>query len=116
METGPLLVEQRRLGDEFRIVEETVQQIHRMLAEKHLDTATRSQIEAIAISTTTELRRLGQRRLELDASVCAANAKAKLRVFTWWRWRNRKCTQGVSYAREHNPSIEARSGRSIERP
>jgi predicted membrane GTPase involved in stress response len=82
MEIGPLLVEQRRVGDEFRIVENAVQQMHRTLAGKHLDPATRLQIEAFAISTTTELRRLGQRRLDLDASVCAANARAKLRAVT----------------------------------
>ena len=79
MEIGPLLVEQRRVGDEFRIVEEAVQQMHRTLAGR-LDAATRSQIEECAISTTTELRRLGQRRLELDASVSAVNARARLRT------------------------------------
>lgn len=71
MEIEPLLIEQRRVGDEFRIVEEAVQQMHKTLAERRLDAVTRSQIEACAISTTTELRRLGQRRLDLDASVCA---------------------------------------------
>lgn len=81
MEIGQLLVEQRRLGDEFRIVEEAVQQMHRTLAESQLDAATRAEIEAFVISTTTELRRLGQKRLELDASVSAANAKDKLRAF-----------------------------------
>lgn len=80
MEIGPLLIEQRRVGDEFRIVEEAVRQMHRMLAGRRLDAATRSQIEACAISTITELSRLGQRQLELDASVRAANARAKLRI------------------------------------
>jgi hypothetical protein len=80
MEVGPLLVEQRRVGDEFRIVEKAVQQVHKELVNGHLNAAMRSQIEARAVSTTTELRRLGQRRLDLDAAVSAANKRAKLGV------------------------------------
>ena len=80
LEIGRLLAEQRRIGDKFRIVEEAIQQMHRTLAEKHLDTATRSQIEAYAIATTAELMRLGQRQLEIDASVRAANRRAKVQV------------------------------------
>lgn len=72
MEIELLLAKQRRVGDEFRIVEKAVQRIHQTLTERHLDVATRSQIEASAISTTTELMRLGQWRLELDALVSAS--------------------------------------------
>jgi hypothetical protein len=82
MDIGPLLVEQRRVGDEFRIVEAAVQKMHRTLAGRRLDAATRLKIEACVIPTTTELIRLGQRRLELDASVCAATARAKHRILT----------------------------------
>ncbi len=82
MDIGPLLVEQRRVGDEFRIVEAAVRKMHGTLAGRRLDTTTRSKIEACVISTTTELIRLGQRRLELDASVCAATARAKHRIST----------------------------------
>ncbi len=80
MEVGPLLVEQRRVGDEFRIVEKAVQQMHKALVTGRLNAAMRSQIEARAVSTITELRRLGQRQLELDAQVSAANKRAKLGV------------------------------------
>jgi hypothetical protein len=76
MEIGQLLVEQRRIGDEFRIVEAAVQQMHKTLAGRHIDAATRSQISALVISTTAELIRLGRMQLDLDAAVCAANARA----------------------------------------
>lgn len=80
MEIGPLLVEQRRVADEFRIVEAEVQQMHKTLAGRDLDAVTRSQIEAFVDSTTSKLIQLGWRRLDLDAAVCAANARAKLRI------------------------------------
>lgn len=76
MEIGPLLVEQRRVGDEFRIVEAAVQQMHKTLAGRHLDAATRSQIEAFVDSTTSKLIQLGRRRLDLDAAVPAADARS----------------------------------------
>lgn len=86
MEIGPLLVEQRRVGDEFRIVEAAVQQMHKTLAGRHLDAATRSQIEAFVDSTTSKLIQLGRRRLDLDAAVSAANAQAKLRICARNSW------------------------------
>lgn len=77
MEVGPLLVEQRRVGDEFRIVEQAIEQMHSALANGRLSAAMRSQLEACSVSTAAELRRLGQRRLELDAEVSAANTRAR---------------------------------------
>ncbi|CAN1725057.1 protein of unknown function [Hyphomicrobium sp. 1Nfss2.1] len=77
MEIGPLLVEQRRVGDEFRIIEAAVLQMHKTLAGGHLDAATRSQIGAFVDSTTSKLIQLGRRRLDIDAAVSAANARAK---------------------------------------
>lgn len=80
MEIGPLLVEQRRVGDEFRIIEAAVLQMHKTLAGRHLDAATRSQIGAFVVSTTSKLIKLGRRRLDIDAAVSAANARAKPRA------------------------------------
>ena len=36
MEIGPLLVEQRRIGDEYRVVEKAVQLIHGLLRDEEL--------------------------------------------------------------------------------
>lgn len=79
MKIGPLLVEQRRVGDEFRIVEAAVQQMHKTLTSRHLDAAKRSQISAFVTTTTAELIRLGRLRLDLDAAVCAANRRENCR-------------------------------------
>ena len=69
---GPLLVEQRRVADEYRVVEKSIQELHGMLAAKNVDPADRTEMELAVISRTDELMRLGNRMLELDASVIAA--------------------------------------------
>ena len=66
---GPLLVEQRQVVDEFRVVERTVQELHGMLGAKNVDPADRTEMELAVISRTDELMRLGKRMLELDAAV-----------------------------------------------
>jgi DNA-binding response OmpR family regulator len=71
-EIGPLLVEQRRVADEYRVVEKSIRELHGMLAGKNVDPADRTEMELAVISRTDELMRLGNRRLELDASVIAA--------------------------------------------
>lgn len=73
-EIGPLLVEQRRIGDEYRVVEKAVQELHNMLAARNVDPVDRTEMEAGVTSRTAELMRLGQRMLELDASVRVAAA------------------------------------------
>ena len=73
MEIGPLLVEQRRIGDEFRVVEKSIQELHSRLAARNVDPVDRIEMEAGVISRTAELMRLGKRMLELDASVTVAS-------------------------------------------
>ena len=72
MDIGHLLIEQRRTGDEFRVVEKAVQLMHGLLAGRGIDPGTRTKLEAGVTSSTAELMRLGKRMLELDASVTAA--------------------------------------------
>jgi CheY-like chemotaxis protein len=71
-EMGPLLVEQRRIGDEYSVAEKAIQELHNMLAARNVDPLDRTQMEAGITSRTAELMRLGQRMLELDASVTVA--------------------------------------------
>jgi CheY-like chemotaxis protein len=75
-EIGPLLVEQRRIGDEFRVVEKAIQELHNMIAARNVDPVDRTEMEAGAISRTAELMRLGKRMLELDASITMASLRA----------------------------------------
>src|SRR6185436_19443088 len=72
---GPLLVEQRRVADEFRVVERSVTELHGMLGAKNVDPADRIEMEAGITSRTVELRRLGKRMLELDAAVTVASLR-----------------------------------------
>ena len=76
MEVGHLLVEQRRTGDEFRVVEKAVLLMHGLLAGRRIDPGARAKLEAGVTSSTAELQRLGQRMLELDASVTIASLRA----------------------------------------
>ena len=72
MEIGHLLIEQRRTGDEFRVVEKSLQLMHALLAGRRIEPDARAKIEAGVSSSTAELMRLGKRMLDLDASVTAA--------------------------------------------
>lgn len=63
-----LLVEQRRVGDEFRRLEKTVLGLKNLLAGSGLAALTRANAEAMWSSNSAELMRLGQRWLELDIS------------------------------------------------
>ena len=73
---GPLLVEQRRVADEYRVVERTVQELHGMLGAKNVDPADRTEMELAVISRTDDLLRLGKRMLELDAAVTIESLQA----------------------------------------
>ncbi|HEY8247251.1 MAG TPA: hypothetical protein VIG38_08230 [Hyphomicrobium sp.] len=72
-EISPLLVEQRRIGVEYRVVEKSIQELNNMLAATNVDPVDRTEIEAGVFSRTAELMRLGERMRELDASVTAAS-------------------------------------------
>ena len=70
---SPLLGEQRQLADEYRVAERTIQELHNMMAAKNVDPADRAEMTADVTLRTAELMRLGQRMLELDASVTVAS-------------------------------------------
>lgn len=72
MDIKALLAEQRRTGDEFRVAEKAIQDLQTLLSGRGIDAASRSKAEAEMASGWIELARLGQRRLELDASVTNA--------------------------------------------
>jgi CheY-like chemotaxis protein len=73
IEIGPLLVEQRRNADEFRVAEKVVQDLHTSLAATSFDEVGRAEVAAEILSRTADLMRLGQQMLDLDASVHASN-------------------------------------------
>ena len=72
---GPLLVEQRRVSDEFRVIERSITELHGMLRARNVDPADRTEMEAGITSRTVKLRRLGKRMLELDAAVTVASLR-----------------------------------------
>ena len=72
MEMAALLIEQRRIGDEFRGVEQNVLGLRTMLSGMGLTAPTRARVEAMHYSSCAELIRLGRTLLELDASVSLA--------------------------------------------
>jgi DNA-binding response OmpR family regulator len=73
-EMGPLLVEQRQVGDEYRMAVKAIEELHNLIASNE-DEADRAEMEADVATRTAELVRLGQRMLELDASVTVASLR-----------------------------------------
>ena len=73
-EMGPLLVEQRQIGDEYRMAVKAIEELHNLIAS-NVDKADRAEMEADVATRTAELMRLGQRMLELDASVTVASLR-----------------------------------------
>ena len=72
---SPLLVEQRQIGDEYRVVEKEIEVLHGMMAARNVDPTDHAEMEAGVIARTAELMRLGRRMLELDASVTVASLR-----------------------------------------
>ena len=72
IEIGPLLGEQTRMVHEYRELEKIVQGLHRSLSTRSFDRAGRTATEADIASRSVELNRLGQKMLDLDASVTGA--------------------------------------------
>lgn len=68
MDKQALLVEQRRVGDEFRRVEKFALGLKNLLAGSGLTAPTRARAEAMWSSNSADLMRLGQRWLELHIS------------------------------------------------
>jgi DNA-binding response OmpR family regulator len=75
LETGPLLVEQRRIADEYRAVEKVVKALHQSLAAASFDQVGRAEMKLDLKARTAVLMRLGQQMLELDASVTVASLR-----------------------------------------
>jgi hypothetical protein len=68
MDKQALLVELRRVGDEFRSLETTVLGLKNLLARSGLTAPTRARAEAMWSAKSAELMRLGQQRLALDVT------------------------------------------------
>ena len=70
---SPLLIEQRQVGNEYWMAEKAIQELHNLIATKSVDAGDRAEMEAVVVTRTTELMRLGQRMLALDAAVTTAS-------------------------------------------
>lgn len=70
-----LLVEQRRVGDEYRALEGVLQGLKNLVATGKVALADRTEMEADVVSRSAELLSLGRRMLELDASVTIASLR-----------------------------------------
>jgi hypothetical protein len=77
MEIGPLLVEQRATGDEFRVVEKDIQKLQKVLSGRGVGEGERRQSEEALAFGWVELHRLSRRMIELDASVTIAALRAR---------------------------------------
>ena len=71
---NPLLVEQRRLGNEYRVVEKEIDELRNMLARPE-GCADRAATQGGIADRTTDLMLLRQRMLELDAAVTVASLR-----------------------------------------
>jgi hypothetical protein len=76
MDIAPLLVEQRRVGDEYRSTEMMLQTFEAQLKARALDADDRAKVEEAAGNARAELERLWDRMLELDAAVTASAFKS----------------------------------------
>jgi hypothetical protein len=71
-EMSPLLVEQQRVGDEYRVVEKAIDELRNMLASPE-GCPDRATMEEGVVARTTDLLLLRQRMLELVAAVTVAS-------------------------------------------
>jgi hypothetical protein len=76
MDIAPLLVEQRRVGHEYRSTETMLQTFEAQLSARGLDAGARAKIEEAAENARAALQRLWDRMLELDAAVTASAFKS----------------------------------------
>jgi DNA-binding response OmpR family regulator len=72
---NPLLVEQRRLGDEYRVVEKEIAELRNTLTVSGVAIGDRATMEEGVVARTTDLMLLRQRMLELDAAVTVASLR-----------------------------------------
>jgi hypothetical protein len=76
MDIGPLLIEQRRVGDEYRATEKMLQTLQAKLADRSLDFSERATLVEAVGNARAALRRLWDQMLELDAAVTASAFKS----------------------------------------
>jgi DNA-binding response OmpR family regulator len=62
----PLLAEQRKLGDEFRVVEKEFREICNLMSARNVETTDRASMEADAVARTIKMVELNRRMSELD--------------------------------------------------
>ena len=73
--SSPLLVEQRRIGDEYRVVEKAIDGLRKLIVSSDGEVIDRAAMEADVVARTTDLMLLRQRMLELDAAVTVASLR-----------------------------------------
>lgn len=76
-EIGELLVQQRQIGDEYRVVEKVIQELHKLMGSKNVDPTDRAAMEVDVAVRTAALNRLGKRLLQLDAAVTIASLRSE---------------------------------------
>ena len=74
-EISPLLIEQRKVGDAYRVTEKEIEVLNAMIAARNVDPADCAEMEAAVATRTSQLMQLGRRMLELDASVAIASLR-----------------------------------------
>jgi hypothetical protein len=70
-EMSPLLVEQRRVGDEYRVVEKAIHELRTSMVTSDGGVIDRAAMEADVVARTTDLMLLRQRMLELERTVAS---------------------------------------------
>jgi hypothetical protein len=72
-----LLVQQRQVGDEYRVVEKVVQELRKLMGSRNIDPTDLAQMEVDVAIRSAALNRLGRRLLELDAAVTIASLRSE---------------------------------------
>ena len=70
-ELTPLLVEQRRISDEYRVVEKAIHGIRKLMVTSEEEVIDRAALEADVVARTTDLMLLRQRMIELERTVAS---------------------------------------------
>jgi DNA-binding response OmpR family regulator len=68
---SPLLVEQQRIGDEYRVVESAIHGLRELMVTSDAEVIDRAAMEADVVARTTDLMLLRQRMLELERTVAS---------------------------------------------
>ena len=70
-EISPLLVEHRRVGDEYRVVENAIHGLRKLIVTRDVEVFDRAAMEADIVARTTDLMLLRQRMVELERTVAS---------------------------------------------